>query len=70
MVRPRGVEELAADINALRTHHGEERDALTLWPERLHLARTADDRIELFIEGPLESFAQSVVGRGSRIRSL
>ena len=37
---------------------------MTLWPERLRLARTSDDCIELFIEGPLESFAQSVIGQG------
>src|SRR5207247_1645832 len=30
----------------------------------LHLARNADDCIELFIEGALESFAQSAVGHG------
>ena len=62
--KPRDVEELASAIEALSRTPGEDRDAQTLWSERLHVGRNADDCIELFIEGTLESFAQSAVGHG------
>jgi Putative PD-(D/E)XK family member, (DUF4420) len=61
---PRDVEDLVSSIEALSRAPGEDRDACTLWSQRLHLARNADDCVELFIEGTLESFAQTPVGRG------
>jgi hypothetical protein len=58
------VEGLATLISALRKTAGEERDAVTLIPGRLHTARNAADCIELFIEGERDSFAQSAIGKG------
>lgn len=59
-----GVESLVERIDALAPSNGEERDALTLWPNRLHLARNAEDQVELFIEGPVESFGRGAFGNG------
>jgi hypothetical protein len=61
--QPRSVEELVEKIAGLRRGPGDERDALTLSSQRLHLARNADDNIELFIEGSRDSFGQSAVGQ-------
>ena len=61
-IQPRSVEALVERIVNLAPASGDQRDALTLWPCRLHLARNADDDFELFIEGPRESFGQSAVG--------
>ncbi len=58
------VEGLVELIGQLTRLPGEERDAYTVIAHRLHLARNADDCIELFIEGPSESFDQSALGRG------
>ena len=58
------VEALVERIHGLAHSKGEERDALTLWPKRLHLARNAEDQVELFIEGPVESFGRGALGNG------
>jgi len=68
--QPRTVETLAADILSLPTAVGDQRNALTLWSCRLHLARNSDDYVELFIEGPRESFAHSPIGRGLEFGSF
>lgn len=60
---PRDVEALVSEIASLPESHGPARDAVTLFPERLHFAKALDGSIELFIEGTRESFGRSAVGR-------
>lgn len=56
------LESLTKAIQGLEDANGETRDALTLSPDRLHLARGPKRRIELFIEGDRDSFGQGAVG--------
>ena len=56
------LESLTIAIQGLEDAKGENRDALTLSPARLHLARGPKRRIELFIEGDRESFGHGAVG--------
>lgn len=63
MTPPPEVEELVRQIEGLPRSKGPARDALTLVVERLHLARSPDGRVELYIEGDRESFGGAALGR-------
>ena len=63
MTPPHDVESLVAEIRQLPESSRPARDALTLSPERLHLAKTSDGCVELFIEGARDSFGRAAVGR-------
>ena len=57
------LEAIVTAIASLKPAERETRDALTLWPERLHLALGPSDRLELFIEGDRSSFGQGATGQ-------
>jgi hypothetical protein len=58
------VERLVAELIELPESISTARDAITLVPGRLHLARAPGGAVELFIEGNRESFPGSMRGRG------
>lgn len=63
MTTVRDVESIAAEIAELPKSQGPARDAATVLPGRLHVAKAPDGRLELFIEGSRESFGHAAVGR-------
>jgi len=57
------IELLAEKICSLEACSGTDRNAYTVFAERIHIARGPEASLEFFIEGSLESFGVSVVGQ-------
>jgi hypothetical protein len=57
------LEDLVTTIFELSPTDSDARNAVTLWQNRLHISRSRDGDLELFVEGDRPSFGNSILGR-------